>query len=61
MPYLIFDVTNTSLKNMPYKKAVKVNGATVTFVNTGLDRAYENGELLTKIKEDKEIAGILAE
>lgn len=52
MPYLIIDTTNATTDNggigagvLPYRKSVKTNGVHVTFVNTGLEYAYENGEL----------------
>lgn len=51
MPYVIYDVTDTG-KYLPYSKAVKVKGATFTFVNTGLDRAYERGELIPLAEAD---------
>jgi hypothetical protein len=48
MPYLILDTTtNSDLAPgvLPYRKSKKTKGVHATFVNTGLEYAYENGEL----------------
>ena len=52
MPYLIIDTTNATTDNgglgagvLPYRKSKKTKGVHATFVNTGLEYAYENGEL----------------
>lgn len=52
MPYLIIDTTNATAENgglgagvLPYRKSKKTKGVHVTFVNTGLEYAYNNGEL----------------
>lgn len=52
MPYIIFDTTNATKDNgglgagvLPYRKSKKINGVHATFVNTGLEYAYENGQL----------------
>ena len=52
MPYLVIDTTNATSENgglgagvLPYRKSKKTNGVHATFVNTGLEYAYQNGEL----------------
>ena len=53
MPYIIFttdDTDNSTQGKLPWRKDTPVS-AGVEFVNTGLDRAYENGELATAAKE----------
>ena len=44
MPYIIFDTTKSTTKELPYSKANDVT-ARVTFKNTGLDYAYSSGLL----------------
>lgn len=50
MPYIVFttdDTDNSTKGKLPWRKDTPVS-AGVEFVNTGLDRAYDNGELAQK-------------
>lgn len=52
MPYIIFDTTPTNNGNkLSYSKKTKLNIG-VEFVNTGLDRAFQTGELEELAKKD---------
>jgi hypothetical protein len=52
MPYIIFDTTPSNNGNkLSYSKKTKVNIG-VEFVNTGLDRAFQTGELEELAKKD---------
>ena len=52
MPYIIFDTTPTNNGNkLSYSKKTKLNIG-VEFVNTGLDRAFQTGELEKLAKEE---------
>ena len=44
MPYIIFDTSKTGTDILPWSKAVSIP-VSVTFVNTGLERAYASVEL----------------
>ena len=52
MPYIIYDTSKTGNNDrLPWSKSVSIP-VTVTFVNTGLDRAYALGELEELAKKD---------
>lgn len=44
MPYIIFDTTGYQENKLPYSKKNTIQ-VSMEFVNTGLERAYESGEL----------------
>lgn len=45
MPYIVFTTNSSQNNKLPYSKQVPIKDVQVEFVNTGLDRAYANGEL----------------
>lgn len=61
MPYIIFDTTGYDVNKLPYSKKNTIQ-VSMEFVNTGLERAYESGELEElATKEGKITSGMTAE
>lgn len=51
MPYIVFDTSKSGTDILPWSKAVSIP-VSVTFVNTGLEKAYASGELEALAIED---------
>lgn len=52
MPYIIFDTTNKADNKLPYSKKIEDMAIRVDFVNTPLDNAYAQGQLVELAVQD---------
>ena len=52
MPYIIYDTSAYSDNKLPWAKSVDPREIKVTFVNTPLERAYQNGQLESLARAD---------